>query len=168
MCVCVGVRTGRLISPRQPPILLNRKCLDLEQQKTRPNPREKARAPPPTQTSSLFIYTETPATVKLPPPEFTHATICRGAFNSLQNKDLLPRSQPEPLPSSHTYTHTYTQPKHITENNPATLRRLSNHVHIFSYSARLVCFDVSPSRHCRWIFPVLAQLLLNIQYNASS
>lgn len=66
--VCVGVRAGRLISPRQPPIPLNRKCLDLEQQKTRPNPREKARAPPPTQTSSLFIYTETPATVKLPPP----------------------------------------------------------------------------------------------------
>lgn len=125
--MCVGVRTGRLISPRQPPILLNRKCLDLEQQKTRPNPREKARAPPPTQTSSLFIYTETPATVKLPPPEFTHATICRGAFNSSQNKDGLPRSQPEPLPGSHTYT----QPKHMTENNPVTLRWLSNYVHRF-------------------------------------
>jgi len=137
VCVCVGVRTGRLISPRQPPILLNRKCLDLEQQKTRPNPREKARAPPPTQTSSLFIYTETPATVKLPPPEFTHATICRGAFNSLQNKVRLPRSQPEPLPSSHTYT--YTQHKHMTEYNPATLRRLSTYS---SDSDRLVCFDV--------------------------
>lgn len=67
VCVC-GCQNWQTNLSQATPIPLNRKCLDLEQQKTRPNLREKARAPPPTQTSSLFIYTETPATVKLPPP----------------------------------------------------------------------------------------------------
>lgn len=106
VCVCVcGCQNWQTNLSQATPILLNRKCSDLEQQKTRSNPREKARAPPPTQTSSLFIYTETPATVKLPPPEFTHATICRGAFNSSQNKDHPPRSQPAQFPHAPPHTH---------------------------------------------------------------
>lgn len=60
LCVCVLTRTGSLISPRQPPSSrLNRKCLDLEQQKAGRNLRvgERARAHPPMQTSlTVYLY----------------------------------------------------------------------------------------------------------------